>query len=99
MKKILLLVLLVSALSGCTKTEVPPTGAGSSSLQAFLPQWEKAQSRFINGDPTLWKQNASHRGNQRGQAIQIALDAGGADDWVHAWPANSDWNFPGRATM
>ncbi len=61
MKKILLLVLLVSALSGCTKTEVPPTAAGDSSFQAFLPQWEAAQSRFINGDPTLWKQNASHR--------------------------------------
>ena len=61
MKKILLLVLLVSALSGCTKTKVPPTAAGDSSFQAFLPQWEAAQVRFINGDPTLWKQNASHR--------------------------------------
>lgn len=62
MEKILLLVLLVSALSGCAKTEVSPTTAGDSSFQAFLPhQWEAAQSRFINGDPTLWKQNASHR--------------------------------------
>ncbi|MBA2703558.1 MAG: nuclear transport factor 2 family protein [Blastocatellia bacterium] len=61
MKKILLLVLLVSGLSGCTQTQVPTTAAGDSSLKAYLPQWEKAQSRFINGDPTLWKQNASHR--------------------------------------
>jgi ketosteroid isomerase-like protein len=30
-------------------------------FRAFLRQWEGAQSRFINGDPTLWKQNASHR--------------------------------------
>lgn len=61
MKRILFLVLLVCALSGCTTTKVPPTSAGDSSFQAFLPQWEAAQSRFINGDPTLWKQNASHR--------------------------------------
>ena len=61
MKKLLLLVLLVSALSGCTQTGVHPTATDDSSLRAFLPQWEKAQSRFINGDPTLWKQNASHR--------------------------------------
>ena len=61
MKQMLLLVLLVFALFGCTQTQVRPTGADNSSLQAFLPQWEKAQSRFINGDPTLWKQNASHR--------------------------------------
>ncbi len=62
MNKILLLVLFVSALSGCTQqAQAPPTAAGDSSLQAFLPQWEEAQSRFINGDPTLWKQNASQR--------------------------------------
>lgn len=62
MKTIPLLALFVSALSGCTQeTQVPTTAAGDASLQAFLPQWEAAQSRFINGDPTLWKQNASHR--------------------------------------
>lgn len=45
----------------CTQMQVRPDPAGDSSLRAFLPQWEQAQSRFINGDPTLWKQNASHR--------------------------------------
>jgi ketosteroid isomerase-like protein len=61
MKKMLLLVLLVSALSGCTQEkQAPTTAARDSSLETFLPQWEAAQSRFINGDPTLWKQNASH---------------------------------------
>jgi ketosteroid isomerase-like protein len=59
--KKILLVLLVSVLSGYTQTEIRPTAAGDSSVQAFLPQWEAAQSRFINGDPTLWKRNASHR--------------------------------------
>jgi ketosteroid isomerase-like protein len=61
MKKVPLPVLLVFALSGCTQQEQAPTTAASdSSLQTFLPQWEAAQIRFINGDPTLWKQNAAH---------------------------------------
>jgi len=60
-KKIFLLVLLVSALSGYAQTQVGSPAAGDSSLQAFLARWEECITRFINGDPTLWKQNASHR--------------------------------------
>lgn len=60
MKKVLLLVLLVSAPPGFTQTEVRPSVVSDSSLQKFLPQWEEAQTRFINGDPTLWKQHSSH---------------------------------------
>lgn len=61
MKKILLLVLLVCMLFGYIQTQVRQDTPAESSFRAFLPQWEKAQSRFINGDPTLWKQNSSHR--------------------------------------
>ena len=32
-----------------------------ASLQEFLPRFEEGISRFINGDPDLWKQNASQR--------------------------------------
>jgi ketosteroid isomerase-like protein len=62
-KTLLLLValLVVSGLSACTTTQVSPAADAESSFRAFLRQWEEAQSRFINGDPTLWKQNASHR--------------------------------------
>lgn len=59
MKNILLLAVLLSAPLGCTQTQVRPDAAGDSSLPAFLPQWEGAQTRFINGDPTLWTRNAS----------------------------------------
>lgn len=59
MKKTVLLALLLFAPLGSTRTQVGPKAAHDSSLLAFLPQWEGAQSRFINGDPTLWKQNAS----------------------------------------
>jgi len=62
MRRTLLLVLCASAFSGCTQqAKAPATTTGDSSLAAFLSQWEAAQIRFINGDPTLWKQNASHR--------------------------------------
>ena len=37
------------------------TTNADSSFRAFLSEWEKAQTRFINGDPTAWKQHASHR--------------------------------------
>ncbi len=62
MKKILLLVLLVCTVFGYTQAQVrQDTPTAASSFRTFLPEWEKAQSRFINGDPTLWKQHASHR--------------------------------------
>ena len=61
MTKRYLLVILTSTLIGCAQARVQPTLSGESTLQAFLPQWEKAQSRFINGDPGQWKENASHR--------------------------------------
>jgi ketosteroid isomerase-like protein len=32
-----------------------------ASFKAFLPQFEQGLSDFINGDPTLWKQNVSQR--------------------------------------
>nr|MBA3319875.1 hypothetical protein [Pyrinomonadaceae bacterium] len=86
MKKILSLVLLVSALSGCTQTEVRPTAAGDSSLQEFLPRWEESQSRFITGDPTLWKQNAS----QRDDATILGAFGGYEKGWNEVGP-RYDW--------
>ena len=59
MKKTLLLALFVSALF--VFAQVRSTRAGDSSFQAFLQRWEAAQSRFVAGDPTLWKQHASQR--------------------------------------
>ena len=61
MKTTLPLVLLVCTLFGYAQKQVLRDTTADSSFRAFLPQWEKAQTRFINGDPALWKQNASHR--------------------------------------
>ena len=59
MHKTFWLVMLLLTPLGCGQSQDRPQGAGDSNLQAFLPQWESAQARFINGDPSLWKQNAS----------------------------------------
>lgn len=61
MKIILLLVLLVCTLFSYAQTRIRQDSSADSSFRAFLTQWEKAQSRFINGDPSQWKQNSSHR--------------------------------------
>ncbi len=42
-------------------TLMPVATACDSSLQVFLPQFEEGINRFINGDPTLWKQQASQQ--------------------------------------
>lgn len=39
----------------------PDADADDANLLAFLPQFEAGTSRFINGDPTRWKQNVSRR--------------------------------------
>ncbi len=86
MKKILWLVLVASALSACTQTEVRPTEPSDSSLQAFLPRWEEAQTRFINGDPNLFKQNAS----QGDDATILGAFGGYEKGWSEVGP-RYDW--------
>lgn len=61
MKKLILFVVIFCAISFGGQAQVRPTVSSDPEFQAFLARWEAAQSRFINGDPTLWKQNSSHR--------------------------------------
>jgi ketosteroid isomerase-like protein len=84
MKKFLLLALF-SILFGSAQTQVRPTTAGDSSL-TFLRQWEEAQSHFINGDPTMWKQNASHRDD----ATVLGAFGGYEKGWNEVGP-RYDW--------
>ena len=60
MRMLLVLVLLLTSIGATAHTWSLPGADDGASLQAFLPRWEAAQTRFINGDPTLWKQHASH---------------------------------------
>ena len=86
MKKMVLLAILASAALACAQSDLRPGTGRESSFAAFVPQWEGAQSRFINGDPTLWKQNASH-----GVDVTIFGAFGGSEKgWNEVGP-RYDW--------
>ena len=85
MRRLLLLAVTSASLS-CSRTHVQPESTRDSGFGAFVPQWEHAQSRFINGDPTLWKRNASHE-----EDVTIFGAFGGSEKgWVEVGPRN-DW--------
>jgi ketosteroid isomerase-like protein len=79
--------LLVSIFAiGTAVTRSPAAAAGDSSLQSFLPQFEEGISRFINGDPSLWKQNASRRDDATIMGAWGAYEKG----WTEVGP-RYDW--------
>src|SRR6266540_1475948 len=84
MKNALLPTILVTALFLCA--QVSPTCADDSGFQAFLRRWEEAQSRFLSGDPTLWKQNSS----QREDATIFGAFGGYKKGWEEVGP-RYDW--------
>ena len=49
--------LFLNPMLGYTQEKVNPDN--DSSFKAFLPKWEQCISGFINGNPSLWKQNNS----------------------------------------
>lgn len=58
------LLLVVPASCVCPSHLTPPAAA-IASLRDFLPWFERDVTEAINGDPTLWKQNASRRDEAR----------------------------------
>ena len=69
------------------------------SFEQFLTRWAVAQTRFINGDPTLWKQLASHRDD-------VTILGGFGGEGEKGWPAvgaRYEWAAsqyrPGAATV
>jgi ketosteroid isomerase-like protein len=57
-----------------------------TTLTAFLPTFEAGISGFINGDPTLWKRNASHHEDVTIMGAWGAYEKG----WSEAAP-RYDW--------
>src|SRR5215216_6142317 len=80
------LLLSIPAILARAQSQIPAAPAGDSSLQAFLPHFEEGINRFINGDPTLWKQNASHRDDATIMGAWGAYERG----WNEAGP-RYDW--------
>jgi ketosteroid isomerase-like protein len=62
------------------------TAASDPSLRSFLPQFEAGINGFINGDPALWKQNASRRDDVTIMGAWGAYEKG----WNEAGP-RYDW--------
>jgi SnoaL-like protein len=99
MKKGLLLILVSTLSVHMVALRASQAPAEDQSFRAFLQTWERAQTRFINGDPTLWKQHASHRddvtilGGFGGEGEKGWRSVGARYDW-----ASSQYS-PGTATM
>jgi len=87
MKQTLLLAILGCTLFGSAHAQVRRDTTPESSFRAFLPQWERAQSSFINSDPTLWKQSAS----QRDDATILGAFGGYGEKGWDAVGARYDW--------
>jgi ketosteroid isomerase-like protein len=58
MRTLLLITLFVCAVLGYGSSQGQPDNISDGSFRAFLSQWEQCITRFINGDPALWKENA-----------------------------------------
>jgi ketosteroid isomerase-like protein len=86
MIRILAIALLGCAFLASASDNGQSKTVGESTFAAFPPLWEAGQARFINGDPTLWKQNASH-----GDDASIFGAFGGYEKgWAQVGPRN-DW--------
>ena len=99
MKRGLVLALLCGLPLGWATTRAFQAPAVDQGFRSFLQTWEEAQTRFINGDPTLWKQHAS-----RGDDVTILGGFGGEGEkgWKAVGP-RYDWAAsqytPGGATL
>lgn len=95
--------MMLATLLLCTSLHAPTLPAQGTppadSFAQFLKRWEAAQARFINGDPTLWKQMASHRADV---TILGGFGGEGEKGWA-AVGARYDWASaqyrPGAATL
>jgi ketosteroid isomerase-like protein len=88
MRRLPWLVAVAASSVACSWSQVQPQPQVNreSDFRAFLAQWEHAQSRFINGDPTSWKRNASHE-----EDVTIFGAFGGSEKgWKEVGPRN-DW--------
>ena len=86
MRRILVLAIFALPLLAWPQTQLEPAQAVESSFAAFIPQWERAQSGFINGNPTLWKANSSH-----GEDVTIFGAFGGSEKGWKEVGARYDW--------
>lgn len=86
MKKLLLLAGVVWATGCWAQSHSPQPDKAEADFKAFLVRWEEAQSRFVNGDATMWKQNSS----QSEEASILGAFGGFEKGWKDVGP-RYDW--------
>jgi ketosteroid isomerase-like protein len=80
------IAILLLAGGSASPSQIPAAAAVDPSLRTFLPEFENGINGFINGDPKLWKQNASRRDD-----VTIMGAWGGYEKgWSEAGP-RYDW--------
>jgi hypothetical protein len=99
MTKVLVPALLCAASLCYVALQPSHVAAQDQGFRAFLQTWEQAQTRFINGDPSSWKQHTSRRDDV---TILGGFGGEGEKGWT-AVGARYDWASsqyrPGNATM
>ncbi len=80
--------------SGNALAQSHECAAPDASFQTFLPRFEEGINRFINGDPKLWKHNASQRDDAMIMGAWGAFEKGWKEvdaryDWAAARFKNS----------
>ena len=97
-RKALVLMLLCRLLNS-TMLHASQEAGVEQTFRSFLQEWEAAQTRFINGDPTLWKQHTSQRPD-------VTILGGFGGEGEKGWKAVAsryDWASsqyqPGGATL
>ena len=86
MKSLLLLVILACAPIVHAQTQTRRDGTAEKSFRAFLAEWEAAQARLLEGDPTQWKRMAS----QGDDATIMGAFGGYEKGWKEVGP-RYDW--------
>lgn len=91
--------MLLCGLLGSTVLHASQEAGVDQTFRSFLQEWEAAQTRFINGDPTLWKQHTSQRPD-------VTILGGFGGEGEKGWKAVAsryDWASsqyqPGGATL
>lgn len=99
MRTVLAVMLLCTATLCWSAVRAWQAPAADQSFRSFLQDWEQAQTRFINGDPALWKRHTSQRPDV---TILGGFGGEGEKGW-EAVGARYDWASSqyqaGRATM
>ncbi len=86
MRNLFLLAALSAALVACARTGVRQSATEAASFMESVRDFERAQARFINGDPSAWKERSAHAED----ATVFGAFGGSEKGWKEVGP-RYDW--------